>query len=91
VGKAPGPESSILKVVGTEATQFIDELYMEVAAYHSLAHVPAQFTEGFDGERVGQGSLANSANVYFNNRKKSIYGGSNEIQKNIISKAVLGL
>ncbi|MDP2380774.1 MAG: acyl-CoA dehydrogenase family protein [Pseudohongiella sp.] len=91
VGKAPGPESSILKIVGTEATQFIDELYMEVAAYHSLAHVPAQFTEGFDGERVGQGSLANSANVYFNNRKKSIYGGSNEIQKNIISKAVLGL
>ena len=91
VGKAPGPESSILKIVGTEATQFIDELYMEVAAYHSLPHVPAQFAEGFSGERIGTGSLVNSANVYFNNRKKSIYGGSNEIQKNIISKAVLGL
>ena len=91
VGKAPGPESSILKVVGTEATQFIDELYMEVAAYHSLPHIPEQFAEGFDGVKVGKGSLANSANVYFNNRKKSIYGGSNEIQKNIISKAVLGL
>ena len=91
VGKAPGPESSILKVVGTEATQFIDELYMEVAAYHSMPHIPQQFTEGFSGDRVGTGALANSANVYFNNRKKSIYGGSNEIQKNIISKAVLGL
>lgn len=91
VGKAPGPESSILKVVGTEATQFIDELYMEVAAYHSLPHVPEQFTEGFDGEKVGKGSAAASSNTYFNNRKKSIYGGSNEIQKNIISKAVLGL
>lgn len=91
VGKAPGPESSILKVVGTEATQFIDELYMEVAAYHSMLHIPEQFTEGFSGEKVGTGALANSANVYFNNRKKSIYGGSNEIQKNIISKAVLGL
>jgi alkylation response protein AidB-like acyl-CoA dehydrogenase len=91
VGKAPGPESSILKVVGTEATQFIDELYMEVAGYHSLPHVPAQFAEGFSGERIGTGSLVNSSNVYFNNRKKSIYGGSNEIQKNIISKAVLGL
>ncbi len=90
-GKAPGPESSILKVVGTEATQFIDELYMEVAAWHSLPHVPAQFTGGFNGERVGEGALASSANTYFNNRKKSIYGGSNEIQKNIISKAVLGL
>lgn len=91
VGKAPGPESSILKVVGTEATQFIDELYMEVAGYHSMPHIPEQFTEGFTGEKVGNGSLVNSANVYFNNRKKSIYGGSNEIQKNIISKAVLGL
>jgi len=91
VGKAPGPESSILKIVGTEATQFIDELYMEVAAYHSLPHVPEQFTEGFDGEQVGKGSAAASSNTYFNNRKKSIYGGSNEIQKNIISKAVLGL
>jgi alkylation response protein AidB-like acyl-CoA dehydrogenase len=91
VGKAPGPESSILKIVGTEATQFIDELYMEVAGYHSLPHVPAQFAEGFSGERIGTGSLVNSSNVYFNNRKKSIYGGSNEIQKNIISKAVLGL
>lgn len=91
VGKAPGPESSILKIVGTEATQFIDELYMEVAAYHSLPHVPEQFTEGFDGEYVGKGSAAASSNTYFNNRKKSIYGGSNEIQKNIISKAVLGL
>lgn len=91
VGKAPGPESSILKVVGTEATQFIDELYMEVAAYHSLPHVPEQFTEGFDGKHVGKGSAAASSNTYFNNRKKSVYGGSNEIQKNIISKAVLGL
>jgi len=91
VGKAPGPESSILKIVGTEATQFIDELYVEVAGYHSLPHVPDQFAEGFSGERIGTGTLVNSSNVYFNNRKKSIYGGSNEIQKNIISKAVLGL
>lgn len=91
VGKAPGPESSILKIVGTEATQFIDELFMEVACYHSIPHVPEQFTESFDGEKVGAGSLAASSNTYFNNRKKSIYGGTNEIQKNIISKAVLGL
>ena len=91
VGKAPGPESSILKVVGTEASQFIDELYMELAAYHVLPFVPEQFVGGFEGEKVGVGMLANTANIYFNNRKKSIYGGSNEIQKNIISKAVLGL
>src|SRR5690606_15556010 len=91
VGKAPGPESSIRKVVGTEASQFIDALYMEVAAYHQLPFVPAQFSTGFEGEWIGTGAVANSANIYFNNRKKSIYGGANEIQKNIISKAVLGL
>jgi len=91
VGKAPGPESSILKIVGTEATQFIDELYMEVAGYHCMPHVRDQYTDNFAGEFVGQGPLAASANTYFNNRKKSIYGGSNEVQKNIISKAVLGL
>ncbi len=91
VGKAPGPESSILKIVGTEAAQYLDELFMEVAAYHSLPHVPEQFAEGFNGEFVGTGTAAATSNTYFNNRKKSIYGGSNEIQKNIISKAVLGL
>ncbi len=91
VGKAPGPESSILKIVGTEASQKIDELYMEVAGYHCMPHVPEQFREGSDGEHVGPGGAATTANTYFNNRKKSIYGGSNEIQKNIIAKAVLGL
>ncbi len=90
-GKAPGPESSILKIVGTEASQFLDELFMEIAAYHSLPHVPEQFVEGFQGEHVGSGNAAAASNLYFNHRKKSIYGGSNEIQKNIISKAVLGL
>ncbi len=91
VGKAPGPESSILKIVGTEASQYIDELFMEVSGYHSMPHVPEQFLDGFDGEYVGRSTAAATSNTYFNNRKKSIYGGSNEIQKNIISKAVLGL
>ncbi len=91
VGKAPGPESSILKIVGTEASQYIDELFMEVSGYHSMPHVPEQFLDGFEGEYVGRGTAAATSNTYFNNRKKSIYGGSNEIQKNIISKAVLGL
>ncbi len=90
-GQAPGPESSILKIVGTEASQAIDELYMEVAGWHCLPHVPGQFREGFDGEWLGTGIAAATADNYFNGRKKSIYGGSNEIQKNIIARAVLGL
>ncbi|MGJ8689137.1 MAG: acyl-CoA dehydrogenase family protein [Gammaproteobacteria bacterium] len=91
VGKAPGPESSILKVVGTEVAQFIDELYMELSGLQSLPFVPDQFGTGFDGEEIGENGAAATALNYFNNRKASIYGGSNEIQKNIICKAVLGL
>lgn len=91
VGRAPGPESSILKIVGTEASQAIDELAMALAALQSLPFVPEQFEAGFAGERIGEGVAAAAALNYFNNRKQSIYGGSNEIQRNIISKAVLGL
>ncbi|WP_299591873.1 acyl-CoA dehydrogenase family protein [uncultured Microbulbifer sp.] len=90
-GQAPGPESSILKIKGTELAQSIDELHMEIAACGGLPYVPWQLEQDFDGERIGTDSAVNSWLRYFNNRKSSIYGGSNEIQKNIICKAVLGL
>jgi len=90
-GKAPGPESSILKIVGTELAQKMDEMFVELAGYHALPFVPDQFEEGFQGEAVGPGTAASTALTYFNNRKLSIFGGSNEIQRNIICKAVLGL
>ena len=92
VGKAPGPESSILKIRGSEVQQEIDELYVEAAGYYALPYVPQQYDLEFpDEDRVGFGAETRSSLVYFNNRKASIYGGSNEIQKNIISKHVLGL
>ena len=91
VGKAPGPESSILKIVGTELAQKMDEMTVELAGYNCLPFVPEQFEEGFEGEQMGPGSSAAAALSYFNNRKLSIFGGSNEVQRNIISKAVLGL
>jgi len=91
VGKAPGPESSILKIVGTELAQEMDEMFVDLAGYHCLPFVPEQFEDGFQGEAVGPGNSAAAALTYFNNRKLSIFGGSNEIQRNIISKAVLGL
>ena len=91
-GKAPGPESSILKIAGTEVQQAIDTLYVEAAGYYALPFVPAQYTLDFpDDDRVGEGTQTFSSLQYFNNRKASIYGGSNEIQKNIIAKHVLGL
>ncbi|PCH63953.1 MAG: pimeloyl-CoA dehydrogenase large subunit [SAR86 cluster bacterium] len=91
VGKAPGPESSILKIVGTELAQQMDEMFVELSGYHCLPYVPEQFESDFDGEAVSPGNTANAALSYFNNRKLSIFGGSNEIQRNIISKMVLGL
>jgi len=82
-GKAPGPESSFLKIKGTEIVQAIDALYMEAAGYYSLPYRadPA----------VGEGSESLSSLHYFNHRKVTIFAGSNEIQKNIIAKHVLGL
>jgi len=92
VGKAPGPESSLLKIRGTEIQQKLDELFMEAAGYFSLPYVPQQYNLNSDPEKhVGFGADSVSSLVYFNNRKASIYGGSNEIQKNIIAKHVLGL
>ncbi len=91
-GKAPGPESSILKVKGTEIQQALDTLYLEAAGYYALPYVPEQYTLDADpAEWVGENAETLSSLKYFNYRKASIYGGSNEIQKNIIAKHVLGL
>lgn len=91
-GKAPGPESSILKIKGTELQQAIDALYVEAAGYYALPYVPEQYSaEAVAGPHIGEGRETRSSLRYFNFRKASIYGGSNEIQKNIIAKHVLGL
>lgn len=92
VGKAPGPEASILKVRGTEVQQAIDSLFVEAAGYYALPFVPAQYVIDFpQQDRVGHETDTKSSLEYFNHRKVTIYGGSNEIQKNIIAKHVLGL
>lgn len=91
-GKAPGPESSILKIAGTELRQNIDSLRMEASAYYALPYLRDQYAMDFpDDERIGDSAETHAALTYFNDRKVSIFGGSNEIQKNIIAKHVLGL
>jgi alkylation response protein AidB-like acyl-CoA dehydrogenase len=82
-GKAPGAESSFLKLIGTEIQQKIDALYMDAAGYYALPYRP--------DPTVGAGNETDSSLRYFNFRKATIYAGSNEIQKNIIAKHVLGL
>ena len=87
-GRAPGPESSILKIKGTEIQQRITELTLEAVGYYAY---PDARAFGDNEYPVGPEGAAAAAGVYFNMRKASIYGGSNEIQRNIIAKAVLGL
>ncbi|HSZ73566.1 MAG TPA: acyl-CoA dehydrogenase family protein, partial [Rhizomicrobium sp.] len=86
-GQMAGPESSILKIKGTEIQQRITELVMEAVGYYAY---PNEKGLG-DNVYVGPDYALGSAGRYFNMRKTSIYGGSNEIQRNIIAKAVLGL
>jgi alkylation response protein AidB-like acyl-CoA dehydrogenase len=89
--KAPGPEASLLKVRGTDIQQMLTELMLEAAGPMALPFDPA-FLEGeIDHSVAGDDMAAPLASYYFNYRKTSIYGGSNEIQRNIITQMILGL
>jgi alkylation response protein AidB-like acyl-CoA dehydrogenase len=84
--KAPGPEASLLKIKGTEIQQALSELMMQaVGPYGALS----RREEDPEGEPVGPAYAAPLGAAYCNMRKTSIYGGSNEIQKNIISQWLL--
>ena len=90
-GGAPGAESSMLKIKGTELRQEISALTRRALGPNALPFMPEALEEGFNGEEVGPEGAAAVTPQYFNLRKLSIFGGSNEIQKNIISKMILQL
>lgn len=90
-GGVPGAESSILKVRGTEIRQAITDLLRRAVGPYALPFTPEMLDGGWNGEPVGPDYAAPLAAQYFNRRKLSIYGGSNEIQKNIVAKMILGL
>ena len=89
-GKGPGPESSLLKIKGTEIQQRVNELALEAAGHYGAPYFRG-FPEGDNRYPIGPDYAHDTAPTYFNGRKTSIYGGSNEIQRNIIAKMVLGL
>ncbi|GMV63416.1 MAG: acyl-CoA dehydrogenase [Parvibaculum sp.] len=89
-GRGPGPEASILKIKGTEIQQRITELAVEAVGNYALVEAPRLEVTGNEFVPGPEGSQG-LAQDYFNMRKTSIYGGSNEIQHNIIAKMVLGL
>jgi pimeloyl-CoA dehydrogenase large subunit len=88
----PDPTSSILKIRGSEIQQIISELLMEAVGPFALPdQLPHDESERWNEPPIGPEWAGPQAPHYFNSRKISIYGGSNEIQKNIIAKAILGL
>ena len=91
LGGAPGPEVSILKVRGSEIQQRIAELAMEAVGEYAAPYQPGMLFQDTNETPVGPDHAPPAAPRYFNMRKTSIYGGSTEIQKNIVSKMVLGL
>ncbi len=90
-GRGPGPESSILKIKGSEIQQRISELTLEAVGHYGHPDVGGYGVEGGNAYPIGPDHAHFAAGGYFNMRKTSIYGGSNEIQRNIIAKMVLGL
>ncbi len=91
-GNKPDPASSILKIKGSEIQQNISELLMEAIGPYALPdQMPHADHDRWNEPPIGPDYAAPLAPQYFNWRKISIYGGSNEIQKNIIAKAILGL
>jgi alkylation response protein AidB-like acyl-CoA dehydrogenase len=89
--RAPGPEASLLKIKGTEIQQAISELLMQAVGLYALPLRREAMRYRFEGETVGPAYAAPLGAAYLNMRKTSIYGGSNEIQKNIIAQTLLGL
>ena len=90
-GGMPGAESSMLKIRGTEIRQEILSLVRRAMGPYALPFAEeAQYEDPADAS-MGPKEAATAAANYFNYRKLSIFGGSNEIQKNIISKMILGL
>ncbi|WP_422749780.1 acyl-CoA dehydrogenase family protein [Mycobacterium sp. WMMD1722] len=99
-GRNPGSASSMLKVLGTELSQQLTELAMAAAGPRGRVYQPhatcpggpiAEYEPPGDGYVSGEPWQAVAALRYFNDRAGSIYAGSNEIQRNILAKAALGL
>ena len=80
-GKAPGPESSLLKTMGTAVQQTLAELGVEIAA--------EQAWPWHDGGEFGSGRHAHAMPHYCFSRAATIYGGSDEVQKNVLAKMLL--
>jgi alkylation response protein AidB-like acyl-CoA dehydrogenase len=90
-GKNPGAVSSSMKIRGSETLQTLDHLGVEALAYYAAPFEPEARLLGHNEPTVTPGYGITAAPLYLNNRAATIYAGSNEIQRNIVAKAVLRL
>ena len=90
-GEAPGATANLLKIRGTEVQQRISELLVQAVDHHAAPCLPEAGEPGGNEAPLGPDYAAGLVPAYFNMRKASIYGGSNEIQRNILARTVLGL
>ena len=90
-GAPPGPDVSMLKIKGTVLRQHINDLTRRALGPYAMPFVSEALEEGSNAWVPGPDYANPVAADYFNHRKTSIYGGSNEIQRNIISKMSMGL
>lgn len=90
-GDPVGAISSAIKIRGTEMRQRVTELAIEAVSYYGLPHQPEARSFETNEEPIGSVMAATALPQYLNDRAASIYAGSNEIQRNIMTKAVLGL
>jgi alkylation response protein AidB-like acyl-CoA dehydrogenase len=89
-GKNSLDVAGLLKIRGSEIQQRYSELMMLAAGPYALPLVREAMEAGWQGDHVGAAHCAPLASTYFNMRKTTIYGGSNEVQRNIVSQTVLG-
>ncbi len=90
-GGSPGPESSIMKNLGADMGQYLTELTVEALGFYASPHQPEAREVGQNVPPVGPPGGVTGFPRYFNLRASSIAGGTNEVQKNIVAKLVLGL
>ena len=90
-GRDVATEASMLKIRGSEIQMALGGLLMECAGPQALAYSPEWLEAGHGTEMPGGAQLAGLAAQYFDLRKVAIYGGTNEVQRNIIARSVVGL
>jgi hypothetical protein len=96
-GKQSLDVAGLLKIRGSEIQQRYTELMMQAAGPYAMPSIHEAMEAGWQGDALlggvwpgGAGHCAPLAGNYFNYRKTTIYGGSNEVQRNIVSQTVLG-